>query len=390
MRKKIVITEDELRNNPDIEEQEKAEGFDLQWVVVPTEEFSEEEANELLAAMDEPRETLITIAEDDMNAMSSFQSFIDRFVTFHKGKGSSEQTIRYYLTNYQRLMDFFSWKVPNTKGKPVTDYPITLMAHNSFEALYRDYLTTEKGLKEQTVVSSMRAYRAFYYFCSRENDWLPRKTIKLAQPELPLKPLFTEEQLDKILRKPDKIKDNFIEYRNWVIVNYVYNTGNRCGSIVGIKMKDLGEIDEGFILVQVQKNRKPQRLAVPMKVVSLLKQYIRAYRSAATPEEYLFCNEYGEGTTANAMTQSIQKYMDKRLGEDKPEGAGLHRLRHQFAAEYMKDEGSMFDLQKQLGHRSLYMTKHYADKYGKPNHDNLEAHAPINKRRMKVGRKKIK
>lgn len=338
------------------------------------------------------------VLPEEFNAYTPFFKVISRFLSYQRGKGNAEDTVSAYAKNLRKLTKFVAFVATDEaeynelmdeeRIDAGTLYPIGVMTIPEFEEKYREFMREVEGISEQSIISAMRGYRAFYYYCSRENKWLPEKTISIKMVEPPIKPLLTEEELDTILEKPKDYKHNFVQYRNWVIINYAYNTGARNGTMCGIKMKDLTELDEGFILCQIQKNKKPKRIYVPQKVIQILREYISLYRSDATPEDYLFCNIYGQQISRSTLSKSIKDYLRDCLGEDTH--AYLHLFRHQFAAEYMKDEGSMFDLQKQLGHATLYTTKHYADKYGQPNGENIEKHSPINKRKSKVGRAKIK
>lgn len=379
---------------------ERASQAEREHMAMLADEFAKKFQDKYVEADEEAIEATITI-ERPITKLSSLAETYERFRRYNKGKGVAADTIKYYETNYNRLSAFLTFTLTDVESyqrmsldmmvKHGSIYPIVALEQSNFEEEYREYLTDVEGLKPHTVLNAMRAYRAFYYFCSRENEWLKPKKIIIKDIEPHIKPLYTKEQLDKILEQPDMSKATFVEYRDWVIVNYAYNTANRRGSICGIQMKDLAELEDGYISIQVQKNKKPKRLYVPAKVVSILRKYIKLTRSEATNEDYLFCSDRGQKLTPNALSQSIRKYMENRLGDDCPKEVGLHLLRHQYAAEYMKGEtANIFDLQKQLGHDTLYMTKYYADKYGQPNGDNLELHAPINKRKATKGYSKMK
>ena len=265
--------------------------------------------------------------------------------------------------------------------------PIMVLEGANLDELYKLYLM-DRGNKESSVWQMMTRYIAFYRYCSDILECINPKKFTLQPPQQKIKQLYTNEQLDKLLEKPKDYRKNFKSHRDWLIVMYVYNTGNRRRSIVNIQMKDLAELEEGFVIINETKSKKPQRVVVPQRLVMLIKEFINIWRYDTNGDDYLFTDAYGEQLSADNLTKIVKRYNEKILGKGCP--TSIHLFRHQYAAEYIKDEGSMFDLQKQLGHSTLDMVKYYAEHYGKPNKDNIESHAPINRRRNTTTREKLK
>lgn len=333
---------------------------------------------------------------------NSFTPMIDaykQFMAYQEGKGNTPSTIRYYKGRLKELIAFCGRQFSTeetyveamndaAKETPVLDVeyelgkftPIATMNYDYFDMEYRKYLA-EMGQKEQTINSNMRAYKAFYRYCE-DNKWLPHKKILIKDIPAPIKPIYTQTELDILLKEPDY--HNFIEYKVWVVINFVAATGCRIGTVVGIKMKDL-ELDDRSVIVNIQKNREPKRITLVSAIIKILRKYIKYYRSEADDEDFLFCNEYGEEWSRNAASHAVYKYNLKR-GLKK---TSIHLLRHTYAANYFRSGGDIFNLQNQLGHKSLKMVKRYADTYGVPDEAEIEEHSLINTVKKKSGRKKI-
>lgn len=87
-----------------------------------------------------------------------------------------------------------------------------------------------------------------------EEGWIPLRKISIKTSKSPIKQVYSEEELKKLMKK---LKTNdFTEYRNWVVVNYMLTTGNRLSSIVALNIEDI-DLESGYINVNVQKNKKP-------------------------------------------------------------------------------------------------------------------------------------
>ena len=99
------------------------------------------------------------------------------------------------------------------------------------------------------------------------------------------------------------------------------------------------------------KNGKVQVVPLCSKMVSILREYMTIRKGES--EEYLFCNQYGEMLSENALRLAIAHYNRSR-GVEK---TSIHLFRHTFARKYLVDcGGDAFMLQKLLGHASIKTT----------------------------------
>jgi integrase/recombinase XerD len=117
-------------------------------------------------------------------------------------------------------------------------------------------------------------------------------------------------------------------------------------------------LDTRQIILRHNKNGKIQTVPLCSLMVSILREYM-AIRGGK-PEDYLFCNQYGEMLSQNALRLAIAHH-NKSRGVEK---TSAHLYRHTFARKYLVDcGGDALMLQKILGHSTLKMTKHYCAIY---------------------------
>ena len=104
----------------------------------------------------------------------------------------------------------------------------------------------------------------------------------------------------------------------------------------------------------------------------ILAEYMAIRRGK--PEDYLFCNQYGEMLTENALRLAVAHY-NKYRGVRK---TGIHLFRHTFARKYLVDcGGNAFTLQRLLGHSTLSMSKRYCNIFDADIAKDYDAFSPL-------------
>lgn len=118
------------------------------------------------------------------------------------------------------------------------------------------------------------------------------------------------------------------------------------------------EIDPDNLLVTPDGKGRKQRM-VPFSF-ELRKAIFRYYREKTlTPDSLLFASRTGTAVTRRNALREVKR-LCKRLGFEPP-ARTLHSFRHTFAVNYLRKGGSVFHLQKVLGHSTLEMTRRYAN-----------------------------
>lgn len=190
------------------------------------------------------------------------------------------------MNNTSTIMENFIFFIKNRESKNCAK--ATIRFYKEFVADFIRFLKSGT-LAEQTVNSYLRRFRAFAYFLMEE-EIIDSFKIRMPHADKPLKEAYTEEELSKLLKKPNLRKCSFTEYRSWVMVNYFLSTGQRMNSVLNIKIKDL-DLNEGVIRLNKVKNRHATILPLSSDLIKILSEYMRYRRGCEN--DYLFCTDGG-------------------------------------------------------------------------------------------------
>lgn len=213
-------------------------------------------------------------------------------------------------------------------------------------------------VKKNKNISSMTLYtyardlsRIIHFF--QEKEYLP--AFRMILPKVDKKPIetYTDDEIEKLLKKPNIKKCNFAEFRNYCLVAMFFSTGLRVSSVVNIKIKDV-DFNDDTLKITHTKNRKQLTLPITRELRKILLEYLK-YRQQKSDNDWLFCTVYGKQLNRNSMTQAIEDY-NKRRGVNT---VSIHKMRHTFAKKWIMSGKSVVTLQKVLSHSSLQMTQNY-------------------------------
>ena len=290
-----------------------------------------------------------------MEVSKNFLEVFEMFVTSQTAKGVADITIRNYRYNMKNMKNYFD-----------AERPFDAVTKRDIEAMV--VAMRKAGLAHNTIATYNRMLKTFYNWCNAEN--LSTLTIAPIKEKETVKETYTDEELQRLLQRPDKSCD-FGEFRCWVIVNFLLNCGCRASTIRNIQNKDV-DLNAMQVTFRHNKNGKIQVIPLCSLMANILREYIKI--CGGEPQDYLFCDVYGGMLTEDALRHAIARY-NKCRGI---KSTSIHKFRHTFARKYLLDcGGNAFMLQKLMGHSTLNMTKHYCRIFDNDIGKDYDLHSPL-------------
>jgi len=215
----------------------------------------------------------------------------------------------------------------------------------------------EKGLKPSGVNCAARAINAYLHWSNAGSEkkcgpGCPHPRVpKVKEPDL-LLPTFSAAQIKSLVRwKPSRKAQR----RLHLLILILLDTGCRITEALTLRVRD---IDLDNMLVALDgKGRKQRIVPFSFELRKALFRYIAEF--GRKPESLLLASRNETQLGRRVMLRDV-KLACRRLGFTPPTRT-LHAFRHTFAVNYLRRGGSVFHLQKVLGHSTLEMTRRYSN-----------------------------
>jgi integrase/recombinase XerD len=215
----------------------------------------------------------------------------------------------------------------------------------------------EKGLKASGCNSAIRAINAYLHWASPEgtHKCCPQcKHPRIAQlkEEGAILPTFSAVQVRQLVKWKPK---DFYPRRLHLLVLFLLDTGCRITEALSL---GVSEIDMDNLLVTLDGKGRKQRV-VPFSF-ELRKHLFRYMRDFSRKPNHLLFATGNNAKLGRRNTLRDVKNLCRRIGFEPPKRT-QHACRHTFAVNYLRRGGSVFHLQKALGHATLEMTRRYVN-----------------------------
>lgn len=277
------------------------------------------------------------------NKRATLDEGYDEFILDCKSRNLREYTIRFYDNNMLNVYKFIEPKTPISS--------ITKDTVDNFILSCKK----ELNINSVTLNTYVRALKTILYFFMKKN-YMKEFKISLPKMDKEIIETYSQNELDLLLIKPNVKKCDFIEYRNWVICNFLLAVGCRLNSLINIKVEDI-DFTNNMVYLNITKNRKPLIIPLSETIIPILKEYINIRKGESG--NYLFCNAYGEQLNRITISENLRSY-NRRRGV---KTTGIHRWRHTFAKNWILNGGDIFRLQKILGHSDIEVVRNYVNMF---------------------------
>lgn len=261
---------------------------------------------------------------DEINIFTPFKvttKHIKDYLEFTKAKG------KYSYVAESESIKFNNPSARGDFGKQVSMYTVNNYLRNI--KVYFTWLYDSKVIKNNPTVQ-IRAYKH-----SRK----PKKEIK-------------DADFNKLLKNLDLT--SYAEYRDYVILQLLMDTGQRIGEALNLKTENvLVDKKAIFIPAEINKGRKDRYVFFSTIMQNILKKWID-YKERYFDSEYVFTSTRGSNFNVLNFEKNLKKYC---IRAKISENITCHQIRNNFAKRFLLSGGDIFILSKILGHSDVRVTQ---------------------------------
>jgi integrase/recombinase XerC len=221
----------------------------------------------------------------------------------------------------------------------------------------RAYLAAlmEAGLSPVTVNRKLSTLKSLYKFLHRTQQVAVNPCHDLSGPKKPKRlPSFIDESgmPDSFLRAVDTT--DFIDLRDAIILELLYQTGIRRAELLALRKKD---IDLSNLQIRVLGKRNKERLIpVSLLLKRNLDYYFTVKEEKGFNSELVFVNKNGNPISPSAASALVRSRLTVYTTALKK---SPHILRHTFATHLLNNGADINAVKELLGHASLAATQVY-------------------------------
>jgi len=259
-------------------------------------------------------------------------------------KGLSANTLLSYSRDLRKFFLFLDMQ--KTDWARADESVLTLFIHRQSQA----------GLQARSQARLISALRSFYRFLLLDG-LVPRDpTADLTSPKtwLSLPKFLTVDEAARLVLQPDE--RDLHGLRDRAMLEVLYATGMRVSELVQLRPNDVN-LDAGHVILR-GKGGKERVVPLGRAAAALTRRYLEEARPQLQkkPAEALFLTQLGQQFTRQGIWKMLRQYARKAGLEAK---ISPHILRHSFATHLLERGADLRSVQLMLGHSQITTTQIY-------------------------------
>lgn len=155
---------------------------------------------------------------------------------------------------------------------------------------------------------------------------------------------FSQEEVRNLLNATENLKHK-------AILTIIYSCGLRLSELINLKIADI-KSESNLLLIRQSKGNKDRIVALPDKLLLLLRGYYKVYQ----PKDFLFEGAKGDQYSERSVQLILKNAMSKAGVLSK---GSVHTLRHSYATHLIKSGIDVRVVQELLGHNDIRTTMIY-------------------------------
>lgn len=280
-----------------------------------------------------------------MKSISSPEDFLQSFLEFLSvEKGLSDNTILSYSRDLKKFFRFLQ-RMKISFLDPGEEVLGKFIQHLS-----------RSGLSSRSTARIISSLRSFYKFLVLDGVVKRNPALSLHSPKsmLSLPKYLRLKEVERLLSQPDE--KHKMGLRDKAMLELLYATGLRVSELVLLKTKDLN-LEDGFLICR-GKGGKERIVPLGSSAVNALQKYSENARPMLLrePTDYLFLNYRGDAFTRQGFWKLLKNYAQKAGIASK---ISPHVLRHSFATHLLERGADLRSVQLMLGHSQITSTQIY-------------------------------
>jgi len=159
-----------------------------------------------------------------------------------------------------------------------------------------------KGNTYQTFVIKLKAFLTYCF----TREYLKEYEVKIPNVVLEKKEIYTEDELEKLLKKPDLDTCLVGDYRSFATVSFLIGAGCRSETLLNVKVKDIN-FEEEMILFAHMKAKRQANIPLSKSLKLILKDYIETMK--LKDDDILFPKLDGTKMSYDTLHQNLVNYL---------------------------------------------------------------------------------